>query len=186
MQYWFKKREHSPYYLSNFWWEWLSKPTHLSAAFKRVANSVDLKVLSQQFEAPSKDEAQYLSIRPFEEVFLRQVYIYGDDKRFEYARVLIPKETYYVHFNEFKNLGSSFIGEKLLYANTKAPRSQFEYTALKPTDTRFQIALKGEGFNRCKVIWARRSLFHLEHYPLAIIEIFIPHLPFFKPEEDLS
>ncbi|MFO1259398.1 MAG: chorismate lyase [Gammaproteobacteria bacterium] len=180
---WSDTRDTLPANPSDFWWDWLSKPYKLSEAFKRVATVLSVDVISQQFENILPDEMLLLTLEAHEKPFLRQVYILGDDQRFEYARVIIPTKTYEKHFSQFEDLGSNLIGENLLYAYPGMKRSGFEYAALRTQDPRFEVALAGLEGERPDVLWIRRSIFWLDDLPLAVIEVFLPGIPPFRMAE---
>lgn len=177
---WFDARDRLPANLTDFWWDWLSRPYKLSEAFRRVATALSVDVISQQFDSILTDEALYLDLQADEKPFLRQVYILGDGNRFEYARVIIPPETYEKHFKQLENLNSNLIGEKVLYSHPGMKRSAFEYTALTAQDSRFEIASAGFTGGKPDVLWARRSIFWLDGLPLSVMEVFLPGIPPFR------
>lgn len=176
---WFDARDQLPENLTDYWWDWLSKPYKLSEAFKRVARVLCVNVIGQQFETILPDEALYLNLEVNEKSFLRQVYISGDGQRFEYARVIIPVKTYEKYFKQLENLGSNLIGEKVLYDFPGMKRSKFEYAALNVQDPRFEVALCSFEGERPDALWARRSVFWLDGLPLSVMEVFLPGIPVF-------
>lgn len=179
---WSHLRQSLPENLTDYAWNWLSRPYKLSEAFRRVATTLSVVVLSQAFSDILPDEAAYLKLEIRAKPFLRQAYILGDNNRFEYARVIVPSATYEKLFKQLDSLDANLIGEKMLYSYPGMKRSEFEYAAMLPHDSRYMTALEGFPADKPPVLWARRSIFWLDELPLSVMEIFLPGIPEFKAE----
>jgi chorismate lyase len=179
---WSHTRQTLPENLTDYAWNWLSRPYKLSEAFRRVATTLSVVVLSQAVSDILPDEAVYLKLEGRVKPFLRQAYISGDNNRFEYARVIVPPATYEKLFKQFDSLDANLIGEKMLYSHPGMKRSEFEYAAILSNDSRYMKALEGFSGEKPPILWARRSLFWLDELPLSVMEIFLPGIPDFKAE----
>lgn len=161
--------------------DWLTKPYILSRALKRVCQTLEVKVIVQQFEKAFDDECTLLNIDSNQPAFVRQVFLYGDGIAFTYGRVVIPPKTYNAHFSEFASLGTNLIGETLLYSNPDVSRSPFEYVHIH----RFH-PLEKMIFNELprrtahQDLWGRRSVFSFHDSPLLVMELLLPTLPEYK------
>lgn len=153
---------------------WLLKPYILSAGLKRVCNLVRVEVLNQTFRNAYDDE--YLLVESTETPLVREVFLVGDETPMTFGRVIIPKNTYDQFFNDFDNLGENFIGEKLLY-HRDAPRSTFQYAYLTETHPFNKTIFSKLPDRKAQPLWARRSVFRIESFPLLVTDIILPWVP---------
>lgn len=94
--------------------------------------------------------------REEQEEFIREIYHEGGGRILAFARVEVPKSTFFHFHTELQNLGERSIGDYFLFVRDDVIR--------KPIQV-FQTE-KGE--------LARRSQFLVEGYPLTITEYFTP------------
>ncbi len=85
--------------------------------------------------------------------FIREVYLLGDGLPLVHAITTVPNRTYLRFKPELDNLGNNLLGNTLLYLRPHT-RSAFEYTMLEGN-------------------LARRSVFNLQGYDMAVQEIFL-------------
>lgn len=143
---------------------WLTKPTILTQALRRVCKVLTLKVLSQGFTHAPLDDKNKLSLDE-RLPFVRIVQLFGDEILLTEGRVTIAHQTYYRHSDLFRSLDTQPIGEKILYGNPDVRRSPFEYAFLEE-----------------KQCWGRRSVFFIREDPLLITEWMANTLPIYLPE----
>lgn len=155
---------------------------HISKAIKRVCRQLQLKVIHQGIKYAYEDEYHLLG-SPREEVFIRQILLYGDGLPLTFGRVMAPQSTYRLHQQQFDSLGNNLIGETLLHGREDVERSEFEFAHLNHTHAllaEINLALKGE--HQFASLWARRSCFQLRGAPLLLTESFLPLLPPYRDE----
>lgn len=153
---------------------WLLKPYILSAALKRVCSLLRVDVLEQTFKNAYDDE--YPLISSNETPLVREVFLVGDEMPMTFGRVIIPKNTYDQFFNDFDSLGTNFIGEKLLY-HRNAPRSAFQYAYLDESQPLNRSIFTYAKNKKPQPLWARRSVFYIENFPLLVTDIILPWVP---------
>lgn len=137
-----------------------------------------IRVLSEQFEVPYLDEQAVFIPKEGEQTqnYIRKVFLLCNDKPVIFARTVVPQSTYEHYQRQFKHLGSQFIGETLLYRNPEVTRQAFEFAHIALTDVVKEELTQLLPATRESRLWARRSLFWLNTFPLLITEIFLPEI----------
>lgn len=147
---------------SNTIYDWMTKPYVLSAALKRVCDTLSVEVIAQKITQARESEYLALQMPPSALPLVREIYLKGDEVPWVYCRVVIPPQTYERFATQFEQLGNNLLGETLLYDNPGVVRSAFEYGYF-PKEHRF----------------GRRSIFWMQSMPLLVTEIFLPAIPAF-------
>ncbi len=163
--------------------EWMAKPYILSQALKRICNTLSVKVIDQRFEKAFDNEYKVLEMQSNEVPFVRQVLLQNEDNiALTYGRVIIPPQTYELHFSQFEKLGTNLIGETLLYNNPDVTRGPFEYVYVNHTHEWAQQVFAAQSQNVTPAdLWGRRSLFSIKSTPILVTELFLPSLPSYVP-----
>lgn len=146
---------------------WLTRPYELSPILRKVCQRFQLKILSQGYGLPLQEERDKLSLPNSypEQIYIREVELWGDEIPLTYGRVTIPEHTYQSEAALFDALGENPIGETILYHYPDIQRSGFEF-----------------GYLSDRQCWGRRSVFWMKGNPLLITEGFYENLPPY-PEE---
>lgn len=163
---------------------WLKKPKKLSPKMKELCNKLELHVISQEINSILNNEKVFINTSK-NLAFVRKVYITGDNTPWEYARVIVPEETYNKYKDKFIGLNNKFIGESLLYNNNTTIRSEFEFTKISPNDYLFKEISSAIPELKAKEIYGRRSIFYLDKkYPILVCEFFLPDIPIYIDNHD--
>ena len=117
-----------------------------------------VRLLSQQWVRPTRDEARLLKIPARQIVLLRQVQLLCEQQVLVYARSVMPLSTLQGPTRRLKHLGSKPLGS-YLFANPRLQRQQQQLLAVTGNNPLFVAALSGSSQD-CSEIWSRRSLFH--------------------------
>ena len=133
-----------------------------------------VRLLSQQWVRPTRDEARLLKIPARQIVLLRQVQLLCEQQVLVYARSVIPLSTLQGPTRRLKHLGSKPLGG-YLFANPRLQRQQQQLLAVTGNNPLFTTALSGSSQD-CSNIWSRRSLFTLGGKSLLVSEFFLPEL----------
>ena len=154
---------------------WLFDDSSLTA---RILEACDgpfrVEVISQGWQVPMLNEAQYLHSKPVRRALVRQVYLYCNDRPWVFARTVIPaatlrgKERHLAHLND-KPLGA------VLFAEPSMRRGEVEVAAITPGQRLYDTATQ-HLVEPPACIWGRRSLFYLHDKPLLVNEIFLPEI----------
>lgn len=162
--------------------DWLTKPTILSQALRRVCQNLTVNLISQEFANAIEDEYQILNIDKNECPLVRKVFLEGSGQPLTYGRVIIAPLTYRRHFSQFDALHTSPIGESMLYHNPEVTRDPFEYTSVDENGLLFQeIQQKLPSGSIQAPLFGRRSVFWMKQDPLLVTEFFLPTLPSYLP-----
>jgi len=145
--------------------KWLFDAGSLTTALKQASRGqFQLQVLSQRLQRPRLDEAKCLGVRPRQLALVREVLMSGGGQPWVFARSIIPLQTLKGQLGYLKNLDNRPLGA-LLFNNATMSRSPLKAARLAPTQLHYPVAT---------AVWARRSLFQLQHKPLLVCEVFLP------------
>ena len=160
---------------------WLAKPKILTQSVIRHYGSFQVERLGQHRQPLLIDEVAYLQ-QADGEILVREVLLKTPVSTFSYGRVLIPDVTYYANKDQFDTLGNKPLGETLLHNKQNVQRSEFEFAVLQSTDALHQRAVPYA--NVKALLFARRSLFHIDDKPLGLVEVFYPNPTLYHEEDE--
>lgn len=142
------------------WRNWLcdrgSLTAHLVAASE---GAFTVEVQRQQWQLPSRSEAQLLSLSCRELALVREVKLCGRETPWVFARTVIPVATLTGRQKQFSQLGNRSLGT-VLFNDPSMRRGAFQISKLC--------------LQSAEQVWARRSLFYLDDKPLLVCEVFLP------------
>lgn len=144
------------------WRQWLcdrgSLTEHLINASQ---HQFRVDVQHQDWDYPSRTEANLLEINSREVALIREVTLLGKNQPWVFARTVIPTKTLTGKQKQLGHLGTRPLGG-LLFKDPSMRRGQFQISKLR--------LATGE------TVWARRSLFYLANKPLLVCEVFLPEI----------
>jgi len=151
--------------------DWLLDPCSLTARFKKRCQQFRIEVLGQQIQACDALEANE-DIKVGEQVLVREVLLYCDDKPQVFARSLLPLTSLTGKEQELAHLGNQSLGQ-VLFNNPELIRKNIE---VSPFDVQGSLGklLDNLSLNSLEQIWGRRSVFILHNKPLMVAEVFLP------------
>jgi chorismate--pyruvate lyase len=150
---------------------WLIDQHSLTARLKANSTSFWVELLGQHIEPCHVTEANSV-IKPEEQVLVREVILYCDDKPQVFARSLIPLTSLTGQEHQLAHLGTQPLGQ-VLFNNPSLKREGIEFSCF---DEKSSVATLCEALN-LKItheLWGRRSIFVLENKPLMVAEVFLP------------
>jgi chorismate--pyruvate lyase len=120
------------------------------------------------------DESALLGIAAQQLAYVREVYLYADDRPVVFAHSVVSHQHLRGAWAEVRSLGSKPLGA-MLFAHPLVERKPLHYKALRSRHSLYQraAAILGDPPSR---LWARRSLFHLHGSPLLVTEVFLPEI----------
>jgi chorismate--pyruvate lyase len=121
-----------------------------------------VEVVSERSERPQLSEAAQLSISPHHLARVREVFLCCGDKRWVFARTVIPFDTLTGPNRRLARLGSRPLGA-FLFAQPGVERGPLQVSWMAPSR---KIGQSG--------IFGRRSRFLLRGRPLLVSEFFLP------------
>ena len=142
---------------------WLLDSGSLTARLlARSGGDFRVELVAQGWGHPNLSEARALKIDPRLQVLIREVRLLGCGQPWVHARSLIPATTLTGRHRKLAHLGDRPMGE-LLFSDPGMQRGAIE-TARIPL------------YTSASRVWARRSVFLLDHKPLLVSEVFLPQL----------
>jgi chorismate--pyruvate lyase len=164
---------------------WLLAPGSTTKLFNSLSQQpMQVRCLQQRWHTPLRTEALCLNRPPLQKVLLREVELICDGDLWMYARTVMPAETLIGKYQQLKRLGTRPLGN-ILFRDPLMQRSSFEIAFLTPQHKEYQLAIRhlhkdyepngntAEN-SSTKSLFARRSIFWLEHKPLLLTEVFLP------------
>ena len=143
------------------WRNWLLDKGSLTLNLKNLApGRFSVKVLNSLFTRASLSEANALNVPPRQMVYVREVALCIDEKPVVLARSVIPRTTL---------TGAE---RQLLFLKNK-PLGEYLFTHKRMTRSNIEVK-RGQANHR--PVWARRSVFRLNHKPLLVSEYFLAEL----------
>jgi len=155
---------------------WLLDPNSLTARLKSHCQQFRVELLGQHIEPCQENEAVSL-IPAGEQVLVREVLLFCDDKPHVFARSLLPLSSLTGDEQALANLGTQSLGQ-VLFNNPSLKRQAIE-VALFDKDSAVakmtaQLANSSISATGDDNLWGRRSIFVLEGKPLMVAEVFLP------------
>ncbi len=150
---------------------WLLDSSSLTARLKQHCNNFRVELLGQQVLPCLAVEANDVIVEG-EQVLVREVLLYCDDKPQVFARSLLPLASLTGAEQELANLGTQSLGQ-VLFNNPSLERQCIEISTFDFNSSVANFANK----LKLKVqqpLWGRRSIFMLENKPLMVAEVFLP------------
>ncbi len=143
---------------------------------QRIIDACDkpfrVELRGQTWQRPLQSESRLLQLRKGSDALVRQVNLLCGERRWVYARTVIPRQTMQGDLRRLANLGNRPLGA-FLFAYPGMQRLEVEVAPLRSGDGLYEQAVAGLS-QQPEVIWGRRSLFCLKHKPVLVYEVFLP------------
>lgn len=154
-------------------WENLIFEGSLTEHLRKIThNAIEHRLKFEGFAHPNLEECLPLSIKPNNRAWIREIEWIYKGHIWVYARVVIPEKTALIQNSLLTKIGNKSLGD-FLFKDPNLQRSSFEICRIPSNHIYRQIADE-ENHLLSKALWARRSVFHFQHHPLLVIEIFKP------------
>jgi chorismate--pyruvate lyase len=155
---------------------WLLDTASLTRRLQGLcAGAFRVNVLSQFRGRPRRDEARALGMRRGALALIRQVQLLCGPQPQVYARTVIPLSSLTGRVRRLAHLGARPLGA-MLFADRGMRRGDVELARIRSGERLYADAT-GESHAGARVIWGRRSVFHVAKKPLLVSEIFLPGFP---------
>lgn len=150
---------------------WLLDPNSLTARLKNHCSEFRVEVLGQQITQCSVDEANE-DIAIGEDVLVREVLLFCDNKPHVFARSLLPLKSLTGEEKKLAELGEQPLGQ-VLFNDPNLVRKGMEVTCFKQPSTLSNL-VNQLGLSNSTSLWGRRSVFVLRNKPIMVAEVFLP------------
>lgn len=150
---------------------WLLDPNSLTARLTSHCQHFRVELLGQRVESCQESEAVPL-IAIGEQVLVREVLLFCDEKPQVFARSLLPLSSLTGAEQVLANLGTQSLGQ-VLFNNPSLERQTIEVAAFDASSSVAKLACDLQ-LNVENTLWGRRSIFVLENKPLMVAEVFLP------------
>lgn len=151
--------------------DWLLDPSSLTARLKIHCDEFRVEVLGQQIIQCSKAEANE-DISAGEEVLLREVLLFCDNKPQVFARSLLPLRSLTGEEQKLAELGEKSLGQ-VLFNHPDLIRKHIEIALFLP-ESSLSLLVNELNLSFTQSLWGRRSVFVLKNKPIMVAEVFLP------------
>jgi chorismate--pyruvate lyase len=159
---------------------WLEDKSSLTLKIKEYCQyhhleKFSVQVLSQQQAIAESDEIQTLNLAYEQSVLLREVLLLCGKTPVIFARTVIPMETLTGTEYQLGHLGNKPLGE-FLFSQANLQRDTMEIAQINQGHQLFDTAQSHDTVSVSDYLWARRSIFRLQHKPLLVAEVLLSPL----------
>ena len=133
-----------------------------------------INLLNQRWCYPAQDERMHLAISSRRYILEREVLIESEGTPLVFARTVFPAQTLTGKEKMLGKLGTRSLGS-VLFNKPNLQRSEFEFTCLQPYMKLYQRMSQYTKMDNLS-LWARCSLFFIQHKSLLLTEVFLPQL----------
>ncbi len=161
---------------------WLFDKNSLTTRLMEASDGqFSVKVESEKWCLPQRNERLLLGLRHGEYVFVRQVYLLCKGTPWVFARSIIPVKAANGQLKGLTRLGNKSLGS-VLFNNPNIQRSGIALTQVSAQHDMFATATT---FSKRKAsqIWGRRSKYTIRNQPLLVSEFFLPDLELTKTSD---
>jgi chorismate--pyruvate lyase len=153
--------------------DWLLDPASFIQRLKQhhIAEP-EVHVLSQRWERLPLDERELLAIPEQQYALVREVLIDSKEGQWMFARTVFPAATLTGKERMLAQLKNRSLGS-VLFQDPTVKRGDFEIAAILP-DTAWYQKIMSAAKVSSDILWARRSLFHIQNKSLLLAEVFLP------------
>jgi len=158
------------------WRHWLTDHGSLTRRLQAHCHDFRVQRLRQTVELPYLDEVAPLGMGRQQHALVREVLLLGGDTPLIFAHTVIPLSGLRGTWQSLAGLGNQSLGATL-FADPRIERFPLEYSLLTRHDPLFRNAVRHLGDtsgDQTRCLWARRSLFALQHHPIMVSEVFLP------------
>ncbi len=161
----------SRYQLNVHLLNWLIDPSSLTARLKQQSLHFRVEVLGQRIESCHVEEASD-DIQAGDQVLVREVLLYCDDKPHVFARSLLPLTSLTGEEQQLAHLGTQSLGQ-VIFNNPELQRKNIQ---VAPFEQNSSVACLSTHLKLpvYTPLWGRRSTFMLHDKPLMVAEVFLP------------
>ena len=152
--------------------DWLLDPSSLTARLKQHCQEFHVQVLGQRVENCSTAESNE-DIVAGEEVLVREVLLFCDNKPQVFARSLLPLHSLTGNEAQLAKLGEQSLGQ-ILFNHPDLKRKGIEVASFDQQSTVAALANEYQ-LSVAEPLWGRRSVFVVNDKPLMVAEVFLPN-----------
>lgn len=153
---------------------WLSDRGSLTQRLKTRCATFRVVPLTTGLARPNPDEYALLELMPGTRAYVREVMLLCDGVPVVFAHSVLPHASLRGGWNGITRLGSRSLGEAL-FSDHRIERRPLAYRQLRHGHPLFRTIAKQHPLETPSV-WARRSVFCLNHHPLLVTEVFLPRI----------
>ena len=162
---------------------WLLDSGSLTMRLRANCQQFRVELLGQKIQACPDVEAND-TIKAGEQVLVREVLLYCDEKPQVFARSLLPLSSLTGAEQALANLGTQSLGQ-VLFNSPSLERQAIEVAEFDQNSSVAQLA-KDLALKVENNLWGRRSIFVLENKPLMVAEVFLPEAFAYQPNTNLA
>ena len=151
---------------------WLTHRGSLTRLIQAHCEHFRVEPVFQALTTACIDELEIMDLHRQTHALIREVYLRCNETPVVFAHSVVKKEHLRGAWRDLSHLGSRSLGT-MLFTNPLIQRTPLTFKKLKPHHPLFKHACKRLQIHS-NHLWARRSLFILQHQPILVTEVFLP------------
>lgn len=153
---------------------WLHDHGSLTLRLQQRCDRFSVINLKDSLARIALDESGLLGIAPQQLAWSREVFLCADEQPVVFAHSTCAANQLRGAWQALRTLGNKPLGT-LLFSHPQVIRQPLHYKALRPHHPLYRRATSRLSQPPAR-LWARRSLFYLQHAPLLVTEVFLPEI----------
>lgn len=151
---------------------WLTHRGSLTRLLQSHCAHFRVEPVFQALATACADELEIMNLGRQTRALVREVYLRCDETPVVFAHSIVKREHLQGAWRGLSRLGNRSLGT-LLFTDPLIQRAPLAFKKLKPYHPLFKRACKRLRIHPAH-LWARRSLFILQHQPILVTEVFLP------------
>lgn len=158
--------------LSHPYRSWLVHQGSLTKRLQSRYADFSVQPVSLHYARPNREEAELLAHARRSQTLVREVVLTGGGEPVVFARSVLPPQSLKGAWRKLRTLGNQPLGATL-FADRRVKRTAMSYKKLACHHPIYQ-RLRQTVAHPPATVWARRSIFQLNHARILVMEIFLP------------
>jgi chorismate--pyruvate lyase len=155
---------------------WLSSNDSLTLRLQQHFADFSVHLLKMQMSRPLLGEIARMHLSNREPALVREVHLLGKGRPVVFAHSVLPRRHLRGAWLGLRVLSNKPLGASL-FADPKVCRGGLEFKKLNPQHKLYQLAVAHmQNTPKPNLLWARRSIFILNHAKIMVTEVFLPHV----------
>ena len=153
---------------------WVADTGSLTARCQNLfAEHYNLRLLDEHWGNPNQIEQYELNLGPTDKVKIREIFLCNDETPIVFGHSILPQAIFDDEDLNLEELGAGSLGHKL-FAHPDCQRGPIFVKEINATDELFIAASKHTVITAAS-LWARYSVFTINHLQLIVYEVFFDH-----------
>lgn len=159
---------------SRWYRTWLMERGSLTRRLQLASKAFEVESLQFQHGRALPEEAPLLKLRSWQRALIRDVYLRCNEMPVVFAHSVLPYRSLRSNWQTLGRLGTKPLGAAL-FSDPRVMRTPITFKKLSARHTLYKRAVQHLETVPPE-LWARRSVFYLDHSAILVTEVFLPQV----------